>query len=105
MGANEAAQRHRAAACVEFERLGSSLWARAAGSRSSGDASPFDALTPAERRVARLVASGSSNREVADTLCLSTRTVESHLASVYRKLGLQRRGQLAALATGAPPQR
>jgi DNA-binding CsgD family transcriptional regulator len=99
-GASEAADRHRKAARVEFERLGATVWTRAAGGHGGDEAPALAGLTAQERRVARLVASGASNRQVADTLCLSTRTVESHLASVYRKLGLQRRGQLAALMAG-----
>ena len=52
-------------------------------------------LTEAERRVAAAVSSGLSNREAAETLSLSVRTVESHLASVFRKLGVKNRTQLA----------
>lgn len=101
-GAGEASDQQREAARVEFERLGAALWARAAGSRRATAPPPFDVLTAQERRVAQLVATGASNRDVADALCLSTRTVESHLASVYRKLGLHRRAQLASLAAHAP---
>lgn len=54
-------------------------------------------LTPREREVARLVASGLSNLEVADRLDLSIRTVETHLQRVYTKFGIHRREELAAL--------
>ena len=104
-GASEAADRHRKAARVEFERLGSTVWTRAAGGHGRDEAPALAGLTARERRVARLVASGATNRQVAEALCLSTRTVESHLASVYRKLGLQRRGQLAALIAGTNIER
>lgn len=53
------------------------------------------ALTEAERRVAIAVSAGLSNREVADTLFLSVRTVESHLGAVFRKLGVRNRTELA----------
>jgi DNA-binding NarL/FixJ family response regulator len=46
--------------------------------------------------IARLVASGCSNREVAATLFVSVKLVEKHLSSIYRKLGVRSRGQLAA---------
>lgn len=55
-----------------------------------------DALTASELRVARLAAAGESNRVIAQTLFVSRRTVEVHLTSVYRKLGIQSREQLAA---------
>ncbi len=55
-------------------------------------------LTPQELQVAGLVASGRSNREVADLLFVSARTVESHLGRIYRKLGIKSRSKLIARA-------
>lgn len=52
-------------------------------------------LTKAELRVAVAVSAGRSNREAAETLSLSVRTVESHLLSVFRKLGVRNRTELA----------
>ena len=52
-------------------------------------------LTPQELQVAALVAEGRRNREIADTLFLSPRTVESHLGRIFRKLGVSTRTQLA----------
>jgi DNA-binding NarL/FixJ family response regulator len=52
-------------------------------------------LTPAELSVARLVASGRSNREAAAELVLSVKTVEHHLGRIYQKLGIRSRTQLA----------
>jgi DNA-binding CsgD family transcriptional regulator len=51
-------------------------------------------LTAAERRVAELAAEGYSNPEIAQTLFVTRKTVETHLGSVYRKLGIARRGRL-----------
>ena len=53
-------------------------------------------LTPQEQAVARLVAMGRTNRQVADELLLSTKTVEVHLTRIYAKLGITSRSQLAA---------
>jgi DNA-binding NarL/FixJ family response regulator len=52
------------------------------------------ALTAGERRVADRVAAGQSNRDIAATLHLTLRTVETHLSAVYRKLGITGRTQL-----------
>jgi DNA-binding CsgD family transcriptional regulator len=52
-------------------------------------------LTPAEQRVVVVITGGASTRHAADELCLSDKTVESHLQSVYRKLDVHSRSQLA----------
>jgi DNA-binding CsgD family transcriptional regulator len=63
--------------------------------------SGVDSLTAAERRTAGLAATGLTNREIAQSLFLSVRTVENTLARVYRKLGISSRRELAAsLADG-----
>ncbi|WP_435971367.1 AAA family ATPase [Streptomyces sp. Qhu_M48] len=54
-------------------------------------------LTPREREISVLVAEGLTNQAVADRLCLSPRTVESHVARVYRKTGVETRAGLASL--------
>jgi len=59
-------------------------------------------LTPREEAVARLVATGRTNREVASELLLSIKTVELHLTRIYAKLGVSSRAQLAARAGGDP---
>lgn len=69
--------------------------------RPAHSADGADALTPAERRVAELAATGLTNREIAQSLFLSEKTVEAHLGRTYRKLGIRSRGRLAA-ALGGP---
>ena len=60
-----------------------------------------DTLTASERRVAQLAARDMTNREIAQALFVTVKTVEVHLSSVYRKLGLSSRRQLAS-ALGEP---
>jgi DNA-binding NarL/FixJ family response regulator len=68
---------------------------RAAGGRPRRPlTSGAGALTPSERRVAELAASGSLNREIADTLFVTISTVEFHLRRAFRKLGITSRTQL-----------
>jgi DNA-binding CsgD family transcriptional regulator len=58
-----------------------------------------DALTASERRVARMAAAGMSNRDIAQALFVTVRTVEVHLTHAYQKLDISTRDQLpAALA-------
>jgi DNA-binding CsgD family transcriptional regulator len=64
-------------------------------------ASGVDGLTPTERRVATLAAEGLSNREIAQSLFVTLRTVETHLSSVFRKLDLSSRTQLSPVLAGA----
>jgi DNA-binding CsgD family transcriptional regulator len=56
-------------------------------------------LTPREREIAHLAASGSSSREIAEQLVLSVRTVDNHLQNAYRKLGVTRRQDLGRVLT------
>ncbi len=60
---------------------------------------PFEVeLTPTEAKVVQLVARGMSNREIADDLCVSQRTVESHVSNMLGKTGLHNRTELARWA-------
>lgn len=77
-----------------------------------GDPDPrYQQLSPQERRVLELIADGLTNRQIAETLTLSPRTVEGHIFRIRTRLGLPNRGELArviAEATGrrgAPTQR
>jgi DNA-binding CsgD family transcriptional regulator len=56
-------------------------------------------LTAAQTRVAELASAGMSNREIANMLYMSTRSVEAHLTKIYRELGLRSRAQLAIALT------
>jgi DNA-binding CsgD family transcriptional regulator len=56
-------------------------------------------LTPRERQVAALVASGRSNRAIADELVISPATAARHVANILAKLGFSSRAQIAAWAT------
>jgi DNA-binding NarL/FixJ family response regulator len=61
-----------------------------------------ESLTPSERRVARLAAAGGTNRDIAQELFVTPKTVERHLGNVYRKLGISSRQELGSdLATPA----
>ncbi|MER5577628.1 helix-turn-helix domain-containing protein, partial [Streptomyces massasporeus] len=51
-------------------------------------------LTASELRIARLAADGRTNAEIAGLLHLARRTVETHLTSTYKKLGIRRRAEL-----------
>jgi DNA-binding CsgD family transcriptional regulator len=82
-----------------FEELGTPLWATKAraeigrlGGRRAHEAGE---LTPTEARVAELVADGKSNKEVAAELVVSVHTVEATLTSIYRKLGVRSRTEMA----------
>jgi DNA-binding NarL/FixJ family response regulator len=67
-------------------------------SKRQRDAEKFGGLTPREREVARLVSHGKSNREIAEGLILSERTVENHISNILMKLGFTSRAQVAIWA-------
>lgn len=73
---------------------------RAAGGRAKASAGTgLEQLTASERRVAELAAGGRSNPEIAQSLFVTRKTVETHLGRIYRKLDIARRDQLAAALT------
>ena len=88
-------------AVEDFDRLGARPWAeraraelRASGERVRRQDDGRQRLTPQERQIAALVVEGSTNKEIAQQLYLSPRTVDAHLRSVFAKLGIASRGQL-----------
>ncbi|MFF3706543.1 ATP-binding protein [Streptomyces phaeochromogenes] len=95
---------HLEAALRTFERLGAAPWSARAGNelRASGipiravipGAAPPSQLTPQERQVAQLAATGLTNKQIAARLFLSPRTVAAHLRSVFRKLNVTSRAGL-----------
>ena len=60
-----------------------------------------DALTPSERRIAALAADGRSNREIAQSLFVTPKTVETHLCRIYQKLAINNRNELPRVLTTA----
>jgi DNA-binding CsgD family transcriptional regulator len=84
-------------ALESLERIGSRLWAERARAELAriGGRARSGGLTPTEGRVADLVAEGHSNKEVADALFVSVRTVEANLTRIYAKLGIRSRTELA----------
>ena len=95
---NRAARETLQSAFDRFEALGAPLWAdraRAELARIGGHVGSPGTLTPAEGRIAALVAQGRSNKEVASELYISVHTVEAALTRAYSKLGVRSRTQLA----------
>ncbi len=92
-----------------FERCGARLWAQQAAAELRGRRRPVRGprrvlrrrdlarLTPQQLRIARYVAAGATNREVALSLSVSTRTVDYHLRNVFATLGLRSRVELVRL--------
>jgi len=112
-----ATQAHRCprqlrAALELFQRLGAVPWeARArAELRASGetarrrDPSTRDQLTPQELQIARLVATGKTNPDVAAQLFLSPRTIDYHMRKLFAKLDIAPRTELADLDLGDPAE-
>ncbi len=101
------------AAAMTFDLLGAQPWSERAHAelRASGEtvtrssAGSVEQLTPQELQVARAVADGHSNKEVAARLFLSPRTVEFHLRNVFGKLGVTSRAQLARVELEDPAGR
>jgi DNA-binding CsgD family transcriptional regulator len=83
---------------AEFTR--SELYASGARPRTEA-VSGTGALTASERRVADLAAEGNSNRDIAQTLFVTPKTVEVHLSNAYRKLGIRSRRELPGVLVEA----
>lgn len=106
------ARKHLRAAVETFELLGADPWAERARTELNATGQPAAerepesafGLTPQERQVARLVAEGLTNKEVAVKLYLSPRTIDAHLRSVFPKLGINSRRELRRLSLGLREQ-
>lgn len=95
LGDTDACQMEIAAARGVFQRLGATVDLMALG----GDArSSLDGLTPRECEVLRLVATGATNRVIAERLFLSEKTVARHLSNIFEKLGVPSRAAATAYA-------
>lgn len=81
------------------ERAQSELMAAGAKPRRIA-ASGVAALTPSERRISAMAAEGLTNREIAQALFVTSRTVEMHLSNAFRKLDVGSRTQLATALAG-----
>ncbi|MFG3509328.1 AAA family ATPase [Streptomyces sp. NPDC047821] len=94
-------------ALYAFERAGAAVWAEQARAelRATGAAAaretpgPLASLTPQQLRIARCVAEGATNREVAQRLSISPRTVDHHLRNAFALLGVRSRVELARLVS------
>ncbi len=98
---------------TDTDRLGQAITSAASGSRhidpeaqaaldryESGDTgdSRLELLSPQERRVLDLIATGLTNREIADEMSLAEKTVKNYVSNMLHKLGMKRRSEAAALA-------
>ena len=107
------ARRHLHDALRRFEALGAVPWAekaarelRCSGGRAQrGPRARSDELTAQQLQIATMVAEGRTNRNIANSLFLSPKTIEFHLGHVYRKLEVSNRTQLARslLISSSPP--
>ncbi|MGZ4203085.1 MAG: helix-turn-helix transcriptional regulator, partial [Thermoleophilaceae bacterium] len=101
-GERRAARESLERATAIFEDIGAPLWAEKARAevRRIGVRRAPTELTENERLVAELAATGATNREIAERLFMSRRTVEANLARAYRKLGIHSRAELGATMAG-----
>ncbi|MEU0780449.1 AAA family ATPase [Streptomyces sp. NPDC006173] len=98
----EAAERAERLGAVRLHTQAQQALREAGARRAAAPRTGTDALTPSERRIATLAANGHTNPEISTLLHLARRTVETHLTSAFRKLGIRGRGELAgALGRGA----
>ncbi len=94
------AQHAAVGASLTVERAAEIVFSLPLDPPGHADAASFlDVLTERERGVAALIGDGCTNREIAERLYLSVKTVERHLASIFEKLHITRRAQLAALVS------
>lgn len=95
-GRADAAAPHLRRAFELARQLSAHPLAKLAGDEIRDEGDQVQGLTKQENRVARMAAQGLTNRQIAETLHLTRRTVELHLSSAYRKLGITGRAELVA---------
>jgi DNA-binding CsgD family transcriptional regulator len=103
---------HLGAALETFERLGARPWATRSGSelRATGQTKPrageyaWASLTPQEREIAMLAAAGLTNKQIAERLFVSHRTVGGHLHRLFPKLGVATRAALRDALVSLPSE-
>jgi DNA-binding CsgD family transcriptional regulator len=107
--ATTASRDHLTAAMETFQRLGAHPWShradnglRATGQSRAGRTEAAATLTPQEHEIAMLAASGLSNKQIAQQLFLSHRTVGAHLYRTFPKLGISSRAGLRDALAAAP---
>ena len=86
-------------AIAEFELTSAAIWverARAELRRTGTKHTPRDELTPTEAQIAELASRGATNREIAEHMFISVKTVEANLSRIYAKLNVRSRTELAA---------
>ena len=91
---------HLTEAKAAFDVLGARLWAERTAlemARLGSAAAAASELSPTEARVAEMVAAGMTNRQAADRMFVSVKTIEANLSRVYRKLGIRSRADLVRL--------
>ncbi|MCW8100763.1 helix-turn-helix transcriptional regulator [Streptomyces tauricus] len=98
----EAAERAERLGAVRLRAIAEEALREGGARRTTTALTGSGALTGSERRIAELAADGRTNTEIAELLHLARRTVETHLTSTYRKLGIRRRGELTTALDGRP---
>ncbi|MFI1481956.1 AAA family ATPase [Streptomyces sp. NPDC020747] len=97
----EAAERAERLGAVRMRAMAEAALREGGARRAATARTGSGSLTASERRIAELAAQSRTNVEIAELLHLARRTVETHLTSAYRKLGIRRRAELGAALTDA----
>jgi DNA-binding CsgD family transcriptional regulator len=103
-------RRPLSSALIVFTELGAAAWAQRAAAELAAtgaaaahrDLAPWSVLSPQELQIAQLAALGLTNREIADRLFLSHRTIGSHLYRTFPKLNITSRNQLHLVLPATP---
>ncbi|MEU6069954.1 AAA family ATPase [Streptomyces sp. NPDC047082] len=99
----EAAERAERLGALRLRALAEEALREGGARRTAAPRTGSGSLTGSELRIAQLAADGRTNTEIAGLLHLARRTVETHLTSTYKKLGIRRRGELRRALAGDQP--